>query len=108
MFDADNLLAENYITEMNRVFSDGFQIVTSYRNSKNYGDNWISAGYALWFLRESKYLNQARMTLGTSCASCIRYTFPLPSSKFSSSRRCSSSVTRSTGWPAVNISSIAL
>lgn len=68
VFDADNLLAENYITEMNRVFSDGFQIVTSYRNSKNYGDNWISAGYALWFLRESKYLNQARMTLGTSCA----------------------------------------
>ena len=29
------------------------QIVTSYRNSKNYGDNWITAGYALWFLRES-------------------------------------------------------
>ena len=68
VFDADNLLAENYITEMNKVFSDGFRIVTSYRNSKNYGDNWISAGYALWFLRESKYLNQARMTLGTSCA----------------------------------------
>jgi len=68
VFDADNLLAENYIAEMNRVFSDGFRIVTSYRNSKNYGDNWISAGYALWFLRESKYLNQARMSLGTSCA----------------------------------------
>lgn len=68
VFDADNLLAENYISEMNKVFSDGFRIVTSYRNSKNYGDNWISAGYALWFLRESKYLNQARMALGTSCA----------------------------------------
>ncbi len=68
VFDADNLLAENYITEMNKIFSEGFRIVTSYRNSKNYGDNWISAGYALWFLRESKYLNQARMTLGTSCA----------------------------------------
>ena len=42
--------------------------VTSYRNSKNYGDNWISAGYALWFLRESRYLNHARSLLGTSCA----------------------------------------
>ena len=49
-------------------FSDGYQIVTSYRNSKNYGDNWISAGYALWFLRESRYLNHARFLLGTSCA----------------------------------------
>ena len=52
VFDADNLLCPNYITEMNKTFSDGYEIVTSYRNSKNYGDNWISAGYALWFLRE--------------------------------------------------------
>jgi cellulose synthase/poly-beta-1,6-N-acetylglucosamine synthase-like glycosyltransferase len=68
VFDADNLLEENYIEEMNKTFSDGYQIVTSYRNTKNYGDNWISAGYALWFLRESKFLNNARMLLGTSCA----------------------------------------
>ena len=68
VFDADNILDENYISEMNRVFSNGYNIVTSYRDSKNYGDNWISAGYALWFLRESQYLNNARMLLGTSCA----------------------------------------
>lgn len=68
VFDADNLLNENYITEMNKTFSDGHRIITSYRNSKNYGTNWISAGYSLWFLRESKYLNNARMLLGTSCA----------------------------------------
>jgi cellulose synthase/poly-beta-1,6-N-acetylglucosamine synthase-like glycosyltransferase len=53
---------------MNKTFSDGHEIITGYRNSKNYGDNWISAGYALWFLRESRYLNQARMLLNTSCA----------------------------------------
>lgn len=68
VFDADNLLRENYVREMNRSFCDGYEIVTSYRNSKNYGDNWISAGYALWFLREAQYLNHARMLLGTSCA----------------------------------------
>ena len=68
VFDADNVLDKNYITEMNKTFSQGYKIVTSYRNSKNYGANWISAGYALWFLRESKYLNHARMALGTSCA----------------------------------------
>ena len=53
---------------MNRTFCDGYDIITSYRDSKNYGDNWISAGYALWFLRESRYLNHARFLLGTSCA----------------------------------------
>jgi cellulose synthase/poly-beta-1,6-N-acetylglucosamine synthase-like glycosyltransferase len=68
VFDADNLLDENYIWEMNRCFSDGNRIITSYRNSKNYGSNWISAGNSLWFLRESQYLSRSRMLLGISCA----------------------------------------
>ncbi|HHT64674.1 MAG TPA: glycosyltransferase family 2 protein [Clostridiales bacterium] len=68
VLDADNLLDENYISEMNKSFSQGHRIITSYRNSKNYGSNWISAGYALWFLRESQYLNRSRALLGTSCA----------------------------------------
>ncbi len=68
VFDADNILDKNYIEQMNMTFSDGYKIVTSYRNSKNYGDNWISAGYSLWFLRESKYLNYSRMLLNNSCA----------------------------------------
>ena len=68
VFDADNLLDENYISEMNKVFDNGYKIVTSYRNSKNYDTNWLSAGYSLWFLREAKYLNNARMILNTGCA----------------------------------------
>ena len=68
VFDADNLLDRNFIAEMNKVFSQGYRIITSYRNSKNFGGNWISAGYSLWFLREAKFLNNARMHLGTSCA----------------------------------------
>ena len=67
VFDADNILSPDFIERMNRTFSDGHDIVTSYRNSKNYGDNWISAGYALWYLRDSRYLNHARYQLGTSC-----------------------------------------
>ncbi len=68
VFDADNILDPNYIAEMNRVVDLGYEIITSYRNSKNYGDNWISAGYALWYLRESRYLNHSRMLMNTSCA----------------------------------------
>lgn len=68
VFDADNLLDKHYITEMDKCFSAGNRILTSYRNSKNYGTNWLSAGYALWFLREAKYLNNPRSLLGTSCA----------------------------------------
>lgn len=68
VFDADNLLDSNYIAEMNKVFDNGYQVVTSYRNSKNYDTNWISAGYSLWFLREARQLNHSRMMLNTSCA----------------------------------------
>ena len=65
--DADNILESNYVTEMDKCFSTGRSIVVGYRNSKNYGDNWISAGYGLWFLRESRQLNSVRSNLGTSC-----------------------------------------
>lgn len=68
VLDADNILTKNYVTEMNKTYSDGYESFTSYRNSKNYGDNWISAGYGLWYIRESKFLHYARMLLGSSCA----------------------------------------
>ena len=68
VLDADNLLSENYVTELNKTFSQGYDVVTTYRNSKNFGDNWISSGYALWFLREAAFLNRPRMMLGTACA----------------------------------------
>lgn len=68
VFDADNILGKDFVFEMNKVFDSGYRIITSYRNSKNYDTNWITAGYSLWFLREAKYLNNARMKLGTSCA----------------------------------------
>lgn len=68
VFDADNILDTNYISAMNRTFSDGHRIITSYRNSTNYGTNWITAGYALWYIRESKFLNYPRMLLGSGCA----------------------------------------
>ena len=67
ILDADNLLAPDFVSRMDEVFAQGHRVVTGYRASRNYGDNWISAGYSLWFLRESRFLNGARMGLGTSC-----------------------------------------
>lgn len=68
IFDADNLLDEHYFAEMNKTFCQGYRVMTSYRNSKNFGANWIAGGYAIAFLREAKFLNNARMMLHTSCA----------------------------------------
>lgn len=68
IFDADNILEPDYITEMDKAFSAGSRVVTSYRNSKNYGQSWVASGYALWFLREARYLNNSRSLLGVSGA----------------------------------------
>lgn len=68
VLDADNVLSPTYLEEMNKKFSEGVDIITSYRNSKNFSSSWISAGYALYFLRESRFLNRVREMNGTSCS----------------------------------------
>ncbi|MBE6015443.1 MAG: glycosyltransferase [Lachnospiraceae bacterium] len=67
VFDADNVVDENFIYEMNKTFNKGYDAITSYRNSKNFGTNWISAAYSIWFLREARFLNFPRMLLNTNC-----------------------------------------
>ncbi|MDR0788735.1 MAG: glycosyltransferase [Bifidobacteriaceae bacterium] len=67
VLDADNILDKNYIKEMNKCFSSGYEVITSYRNSKNTSTNWVSAASALWFIKESRLLNNSRMIIGTSC-----------------------------------------
>ncbi|MBP5654757.1 MAG: glycosyltransferase family 2 protein [Clostridiales bacterium] len=67
VFDADNVIDSEYVSEMNKIHCKGHDIITCYRNSKNYGDSWTSAGNALWFLREAQYLNRPRYFLHTSC-----------------------------------------
>ena len=68
VFDADNLLDEHFIEEMDAAYdSKKYVAMTSYRNSKNFASSWISAGYALWFLREARWLSEARAAAGGSC-----------------------------------------
>lgn len=68
ILDADNVIKTNYISEMNKAYDCGYDMVTSYRNSKNIGKNWITSGYGYWFLHEARHLNNPRMMLHTSCA----------------------------------------
>ena len=68
IFDADNLLEPDYVRQINRVCSDGYDAFCGYRNSKNFGANWLSAGYGLWYLHDSVHMNRSRMRLGTPCA----------------------------------------
>jgi cellulose synthase/poly-beta-1,6-N-acetylglucosamine synthase-like glycosyltransferase len=67
IFDADNVIKTNFLHEINRTFDAGYDVVTPFRNSKNFGKNWITAGNGLAFMHESRHMNNSRMLLGTSC-----------------------------------------
>ena len=68
VFDADNVLDAAYITNINRTCNAGYQAFCGYRNSKNFGTNWISAGHGMWYLHDCVQLNQSRHLLGISCS----------------------------------------
>ena len=67
VFDADNLLQRDYIRQINHLYADGYDAFCGYRNTKNFGSNWISAGYGVWYLHDSTHLNRSRMAVGASC-----------------------------------------
>ena len=64
IFDADNLLAPDYIAKMNDAFDVGEKIITSYRHTKNFDDNWISASYGLHWIRTVRCEHRGRAYFG--------------------------------------------
>ncbi len=67
IFDADNVLAPDYISRMNEAFDEGNEIVTSFRNSKNLGQNWISFSYAIHWLRTCLREHKGKNIMKLSC-----------------------------------------
>lgn len=63
IFDADNLLNLDYITRMNEAFDAGEKIITSYRNTKNFDENWIASTYGLHWIRSIRMNHRARSVL---------------------------------------------
>lgn len=63
IFDADNLLKGDYISRMNDSFDAGCRIICSYRNTKNFNENWIASTYALHWLRSVRRNHRPRSIL---------------------------------------------
>ena len=63
IFDADNLLKSDFITKMNDAFDSGEKIITSYRHTKNFDENWIASTYAIHWLRSIRTGHRARSIL---------------------------------------------
>lgn len=57
VFDADNILTTNYISKMNDafVYYNKKRIITSFRNSKNFGSSLTSALYGTLFIQNCRF-----------------------------------------------------
>lgn len=68
VFDADNIVDPAFLKESNKKLASGkYDAFTTYRNSKNFGTNWLSAAYSIWFLHEARHLNYVRDMIGAQC-----------------------------------------
>lgn len=92
MFNADNILDADYIARMNDAFEyyHHNSVITSYRNSKNYGKNLISGLYGMYFSVGCRLESCGRTVLG--CSTRVQGTGYLISSR----------VVRN-GWPYVTL-----
>lgn len=66
VFDADNIVDENFIKNMNKKLCQGEDVVQGYRDIKNPTDSWISAGYAIFYWTMHRFYHLARYNLGLS------------------------------------------
>lgn len=68
LFNADNVLAPDYFSRMNDAFVACGQkrVITSFRNSTNFGENLMSAMYGLYFMYGCRFESRGRTVLGCS------------------------------------------
>ena len=92
MFNADNLLDRHYVSKMNDAFEyyGGKSVITSYRNSKNFGANLISGLYGMYFAVGCRLESRGRTVLG--CSTRVQGTGYLISSEVVKN-----------GWPYVSL-----
>ena len=66
VFDADNIVDSEFIKNMNKKLCQGEEVVQGYRDIKNPTDNWITAGYAIFYWMMNRFYHLARYNLGLS------------------------------------------
>ena len=66
VFDADNIVDKEFINNMNKKLCQGEEVVQGYRDIKNPTDNWITAGYAIFYWTMNRFYHLARYNLGLS------------------------------------------
>jgi len=63
VFDADNIVHQDFLKHMNNALCDGHRVAQCFRDSKNPSDNWISGSYSIFYWIQNFFFNKARMQM---------------------------------------------
>lgn len=66
VFDADNVVDENFISEMNNAIIDGSEVAQGYRSSKNPYDNYMTGNSTIYYGLVNRFFNRPRTSIGMS------------------------------------------
>ena len=66
IFDADNLVDNKFLKEMNDTINEGYNVSQGFRDTKNIGDNWLTSSYALLYYIDNLFINKARYKMKKS------------------------------------------
>lgn len=64
IFDADNLVKDNFLVEMNSKLCQGEKIIQCYLDSKNPFDTWVTNTFSIAFWLSNRLLQLARFNTG--------------------------------------------
>ncbi|MBX5436021.1 MAG: glycosyltransferase family 2 protein [Alicyclobacillaceae bacterium] len=68
MFDADNLVAPDFLRVMNDKLCQGHRVIQGYLDVKNPFDTWVSVSMAIAYWYSNRMWQNARQNLGLSCS----------------------------------------
>lgn len=63
VFDADNIVSNDYLFHMNNVYQSGYQVGNGYRNFTNADQNWLTACSATLFSYINQFTSRGRSML---------------------------------------------
>lgn len=67
VFDADNLVASNYLLKMNDMLLNGHKAIQAYLDVKNPYDSWITLTNSIMYWITNRMFNQSRHNLNMWC-----------------------------------------
>ncbi len=67
ILDADNLVAKDFLKQIDKKMSQGFEVVQGYRDMKNPWESWVTLSYAITYWLANRLSQLPRQYLGMNC-----------------------------------------